>query len=101
LQAQYALYAHEINANNYTADAELALNFQKMDLDFLKQKRELRDELLRDFQEMAFDLAQVESGRKQAIADVAIQCARVIASMAEGAMSAGNMVASATLEELA
>jgi hypothetical protein len=101
LRAQLGLYAHEINANNYLQDAELAMNFKKMDLEFMKQKRELRDELLRDFQEMALDMAEAEVGRKQAVAEVAIQCANVLASMAEGAMSAGNLVASATIEELA
>jgi hypothetical protein len=101
LNAQYQLYAHEINAGNYMADAELALKFKQMDFDYLKQKREMREGLLRDLRELSLDMAKTEIERKQAVAEVAIQCANVLASMAEGAMSAGNLVASATIEELA
>lgn len=99
LNAKYDLYTHQINAENFLSDGQLSIKIKESDFEFMKQKRELRDELLRDMKEMTLDIAETEIDRKKAIADVSIQCANVIASMAEGAMSAGNLVASTVLQE--
>jgi len=99
LEAQNQLFAHQVNADNFQQDAELALKIQKMDLDFMNEKRRVRRELLRLVQELSTDATETELGRKQAIAQTTARGAAVLASMGEGAMSAATMVGGGILEE--
>jgi hypothetical protein len=99
LKEQHKLYGHEAAANEYKAEAERAIREAKMTMDFERQKKETQDEVAKVLNELAIELQNIELDRRKAVAEVNARGASIYASMAEGAMSAANLVVGGALEE--
>lgn len=101
LEEQHKLYAHEAAARVYQEEARMAIQEAKMTAEFERQKKETQDEMAKILNEIAVELQGIELDRRKTVADVNLRGASIFASMAEGAMSAANLVAGGALEEFA
>lgn len=95
----YKLKKYEIIADNALADAKLALRDAQTEMDFIIGKAEGQQDAYRLTQERNVELMKVELERLKSIASVNEQGAGIMASMAQGAMSAANGIAAAVLSE--
>jgi hypothetical protein len=99
LDNSYDLKKYEIIANDVLADAKIALKEAETEMDFMIGKAEGQQDAYRLTQERNFELMKTELERLRSIAVVNEQGAGIMASMAQGAMSAANGVAAAILSE--
>jgi len=99
LKAAYDYKKYEVQISNLLADAQLALNTARMELNFKDKKKEGEQEVYQLNQERNFELMKSELARMQAIAEVNAQGSSILAEMARGAMSAANGVVSVVLKE--
>lgn len=101
LKEQHKLYGHEAGAETYREEAQRAIKEAKMTMEFERQKKEAQDEVAKILNDIAVDLQSIELDRRRAVAEVNLKGASVFASMAEGAMSAANLVVGGAMEEFA
>jgi hypothetical protein len=99
LDNAYELKKYEVIADDVLADARLALREAKTEMDFIIGKAEGQQDAYRLTQERNVELMKVELERLRSIASVNEQGAGIMASMAQGAMSAANGIATAVLSE--
>jgi len=99
LDNTYELKKYEVIAENVLADAKLSLREAQSELDFQTKKQEGQLDAYQLTQERNVELMKTALERLRAIAEVNAQGANIMASMAQGAMSAANGVAAAILSE--
>jgi len=90
-----------VQVNNLLADAKLDRQSAKLELEFRIKKLEGELDAYRLTQERNVELMKTELARLKAIAEVNGQGANIMASMAQGAMSAANGIAAAIFSEAA
>lgn len=101
LDAGYDLKKYEVLIGQLIADAQLALETAKLELSYRIKKKEGQREAYDLEQERDFEVVKSELSRLEGIASVNAQGASVTASMALGAMSAANGIASVMFNESA
>lgn len=99
LDNAYELKKYEVIADDALANARLALRDAQTEMSFIMGEAEGQRDAYRLTQERNVELMKVELERLKSIASVNEQGAGIIASMAQGAMSAANMIAAAILSE--
>jgi hypothetical protein len=99
LDNAYELKKYEIIAEDALADARLILREAQSELEFQAKKQEGQLDAYELTQERGVELMKTALERLRAIAEVNAQGANIMASMAQGAMSAANGVAAAILSE--
>jgi hypothetical protein len=99
LENAYELKKYEVIADDALADAKLALREAQSEFDFQAKKQEGQLNAYELTQERNVELMKTALERLRAIAEVNAQGANIMASMAQGAMSAANGIAAAVLSE--
>ena len=101
LENAHALKQYEVQVNNLLADAKLGRQSAKLELEFRIKKLEGELDAYRLTQERNVELMKTELARLKAIAEINGQGANIMASMAQGAMSAANGIVAAIFSEAA
>lgn len=96
---EYELKKYAVIIDDYLADAKIAAEAAKVDLEFLQKEQEGLMTAFQATQERGIDLMNFELKRLDAIADVNAKGAAIMADMAGGAMSAANGIANVVLSE--
>jgi len=99
LDNAYELKKYEVIADDALADAKLALREARSEFEFQAKKQEGQLNAYELTQERNVELMKTALERLRAIAEVNAQGANIMASMAQGAMSAANGIAAAVLSE--
>jgi hypothetical protein len=95
----YELKKYEVIADDALADAKLALRKAQSEFEFQAKNQEGQLDAYELTQERNVELMKTALERLRAIAEVNAQGANIMASMAQGAMSAANGIAAAVLSE--
>ena len=101
LENAHALKQYEVQVNNLLASAKLDRQSAKLELEFRIKKLEGELDAYRLTQERNVELMKTELARLKAIAEINGQGANIMASMAQGAMSAANGISAAIFSEAA
>lgn len=99
LKDKHSLAVYEVQLEDVLADAKVALKKLSVDMDYDNKKTDAEQRALDITERRGMALVDVELDRLKAIAEVNARGASIMASMAEGAMSAANGVAGAIFEE--
>lgn len=99
MKDKHALAVYEVALEDVLADAKIAMRKLSVDLDYENRKTESEQKALDLTNERSLELMKTELNRLQSIAEVNSRGAGIMASMAEGAMSAANGIAGAIFEE--
>lgn len=99
LDAGYDLKKYEVLVEQLIADAQLALETAKLELQYRIKQKEGQREAYDLEQERDFEVVKSELSRLEGIASVNAQGASVTAEMSRGAMSAANGIASVIFNE--
>lgn len=99
LDNAYALKKYEVIAEDALAGAKLVLREAQSELQFQAKKQEGQLDAYELTQERNVELMKTALERLRAIAEVNAQGANIMASMAQGAMSAANGIAAAIFSE--
>jgi hypothetical protein len=99
LDNAYELKKYEVIADDALADAKLELREARSEFEFKSKKQEGQLVAYELTQERNVELMKTALERLRAIAEVNAQGANIMASMAQGAMSAANGIAAAVLSE--
>lgn len=99
LRAQYDLAAYGLEADDYIADAKIAMASKELDTRYQAKETDGTQQAYRLTQERILQVAEWELARLKSLADVHATGANVMASMGAGAMTAANGLAGVILEE--
>lgn len=99
LDTGYDLKKYEVLVGQLIADAQLALETAKVELQYRIKQKEGQREAYDSEQERDFEVVKSELSRLEGIASVNAQGAGVVATMSMGAMSAANGIASVMFSE--
>lgn len=101
LENAYALKKYETQIADLVTDAKLNREAAKLEFEFKRRKLDGELDATRLTQERNIKLLETELTRLKSIAEVNAQGASIMASMAQGAMSAANGIAAAIYSETA
>lgn len=99
LDAGYEFKKYGVQVDKLIADAQLALETAKLELNYRIKQQEGQREAYQLAQERDFNVVQSELSRLEGIASVNAKGAAVMAEMSSGAMSAINSIASVVYGE--
>ena len=99
LKDKHAMAVYEVQLEDVLADARVALKKASVDMDYDNKKTDAEQRALDITERRGISLVEVELNRLKAIAEVNARGATIMASMAEGAMSAANGVAGVLMSE--
>jgi hypothetical protein len=99
LKNTYELQKYEVIANDVLANAKLADRASRLQLDFQKATMSGRQEAYRYTMDRAIKLMEAELDRASAIAETNDSGAKIMAAMAQSAMTSANAVAHTIITE--
>jgi len=101
MENQYALLKYQATAENTLADARVALKAAAMEQEFQERAQDGVLQAYQFTQERNVEQLRAELDRLKAIAETRDQSAKILETMAQGALSAANGVAAAIFSETA
>ena len=101
MENQYALLKYQATAENTLADARVALKAAAMEQEFQERAQDGVLQAYQFTQERNVEQLRAELDRLKAIAEARDQSAKILETMAQGALSAANGVAAAIFSETA
>ena len=101
MENQYALLKYQATAENTLADARVALKAAAMEQEFQDRAQDGVLQAYQFTQERNVEQLRAELDRLKAIAETRDQSAKILETMAQGALSAANGVAAAIFSETA